>query len=119
MAPVTVENIHQEHLQWLSEITFWQEEIRFLRKLCHATGSEVDLQDCLNQLDHHERMIRNMKSQILSHENFLRDMLLEDGMDGYGETLDHEHNRDHITHFHESFKKLKGTIYKINPRVFS
>jgi hypothetical protein len=112
----TYEELHYEHLRWLSEVTFWQDEINFLKKLClsldNSNGLPID--SCLNKLAHHERMLVGMKQQITSHENFLKDMIRDDGQPCDGNTVDHEHNRDHMNNFKESLKKLKKDIFQMS-----
>lgn len=111
----TYEDLHHEHQLWLSEVTFWQGEIIFLKKLCqsldNSNGLPVD--NCLNQLAHHDRLLTGMKEQIVSHENFIKHMIRDDGQPCDGNTVDHQHNRDHMNSFQESFKKLKKEIFHI------
>lgn len=123
MDPVTFEDLHHEHVRWLSEVSFWEEEIKFLEKLCHTMEAHrsngFPVESCLNRLAHHDRMLKSMKNQIISHENFLREMIQEDGKPSDSNTLDHDHNRDHMRHFHESYKKLKSEIFKISHHALS
>lgn len=109
------EFLHQEHTKWLSEIRFWREEIKFLRSLCHrfsnqAIPDKIYFAEVHNDLNHHERLLNNMESQIHSHENFLKEMIHEQ-MD-HGIT-DHDNNRQHIKNFERSFREIKKKLFKV------
>jgi len=117
MYPVNVENLHKEHLEWLSEIQFWKEEIHFLRLFCKKNCTDkipnrIFFCDYYNQLDHHERLLKNLEKQIHSHENFLKEFAQDDvSMQDEGIT-DHDHNRQHLKNFHITFKEMKAEIYR-------
>jgi hypothetical protein len=49
--------------------------------------------------------------QVHSHENFLKENVL-DGIDQWNELGDHEKNRNHLRHFHHTYKELKREIYR-------
>ncbi|MGK7393152.1 MAG: hypothetical protein ACNS62_01220 [Candidatus Cyclobacteriaceae bacterium M3_2C_046] len=116
-----VQQLHKEHLEWLSEIKFWQEEIIFLKNICqkHCGDKQVPAKiyfaDLFNQLDHHSRLLHNMESQINSHENFIKEYLnsqLIQDLDDQNIT-DHDHNRWHILQIAKSLKQLKSKIFKL------
>lgn len=119
MYRVHYEDLHQEHVQWLSQIRFWREEIKSLRNLCKKkcvnknAPAKIYYAEIFNQLNHHERLLKSMENQIQSHENFMREMIGEFMEDGFEEGMtDHDHNRDHIRNFGRSFRELKALIYK-------
>ena len=119
MNPISYESLHQEHLKWLSEIRFWKEEIVFLRNLCRknsdfAVPDKIYYADIFNQLNHHERLLKNLESQIHSHENFMKEMLENNSPPQLdANVIDHDHNRQHIINFAISFKEVKRRIFKL------
>lgn len=123
MNHVSFEDLHREHMEWLSEINFWREEIRALRNFCkkncvHNIPARIYHAETFNQLDHHERLLNNMESQIHSHENFLKEMVINNTIGDTEEGMtDHDHNRKHMKNFGKSIKTLKQRIYKEHRRV--
>jgi hypothetical protein len=119
MNRVSFEDLHREHMEWLSEINFWREEIRTMRILCKKNSinknvpAKIYHADILNQLDHHERLLNNMESQIYSHENFLKEIILSNMYENISDGMsDHDHNRKHMKNFGKSIKKLKQRLYR-------
>ena len=119
MNPISYESLHQEHLKWLSEIKFWKEEIIFLRNLCRKNSDvvvpdKIYYADIFNQLNHHERLLKNLESQIYSHENFMKEMIENNNTPQLdGSIIDHDHNRQHIVNYSASFKELKRRIFRL------
>jgi hypothetical protein len=118
MNRVSFEDLHREHMEWLSEINFWREEIRTMRILCKKNSinknvpAKIYHADILNQLNHHERLLNNMESQIYSHENFLKEIILSNMYENISDGMsDHDHNRKHMKSFGKSIKKLKQRLY--------
>lgn len=119
MEGISYEHLHREHMEWLSKINFWREEIRALKAVCtkmcinKKVPARIYHAEIFNQLNHHARLLNNMESQIRSHENFMKEMLLSNGIDDHNEGMgDHDHNRNHINTLGKSIKKLKQRIYK-------
>lgn len=115
-------HLHQEHRNWLSQIDFWIGEIAFLKGACKKlTPGNPNLYEFNHKLDHLSRWLENMKLQIDSHERFLKE-----AWGDFPESLevtnmeDHKHNRDHMDHFQEAIKQLKGQIfYQLNQNTTS
>lgn len=115
----TYEELHHDHVNWLSQICYWKEQIRCLRNLCKKRSiyktvpAWIYYAEIFNQLRHHERLLASMENQIYSHENFIKEMIGEDGVAPDEGMTDHDHNRDHIRNFARSFKSLKAWTYKL------
>lgn len=106
-------HLHQDHRNWLSQIDFWKGEVAFLKGLCKKLPvGHPKAQVFHNKLDHVSRWLENMRHQIDSHENFLKQSW-KDLPESLEQTNmeDHGHNRDHMNHFHDAIKELKGQIY--------
>lgn len=106
-------HLHQEHRNWLSQIDFWKGEVAFLKGLCQKLPAGHPANYELNRsLDHLSKWLENMKLQIDSHENFLRESWWD-----FPESLemsnleDHHQNRHHMKHFKEAIRHIKGKIY--------
>lgn len=115
MYTVSYRDLHKEHLEWLSFIKIWKDELTFLSAKCDSKLDHKanDNKELLNNLSHHQRLLSNMESQIHSHESFLKEMLEMDGADfEHSSTNDHDHNREHMESFQISFAKLKKAIYR-------
>lgn len=111
-------HLHQEHRNWLSQIDFWKGEVTFLKGLCQKFPPEhPQVNSYRNKLDHVSRWLENMRHQIDSHENFLKQSwsdlpasLEQTNME------DHQHNRAHMMQFRNAIKDLKDQIYFQLPR---
>lgn len=119
MYRVFFEDLHREHLEWLSQIKFWKEELQTLRLLCKKkcvnkkVPAKIYCAEIFIQLDHQERLLTNMESQIHSHENFIVEMIQSSTPEKVAEGMsDHDHNRKHMVAIVKSIKKLKIRILK-------
>lgn len=119
MERVSYQYLHKEHMEWLSEIKFIKEEIQSLRNLCNkkyahkAVPSKVYFAGLFNQLDHHERLLRNLEIQILSHENFIKEMTEAYSGENFEEGItDHDKNRKHLKTIQKSYKQLKMQLFR-------
>lgn len=106
-------NLHQEHRTWLSQLDFWKGELAFLKGLCHKLPPEHQRFNGFDhKFEHLHRWLDNMRLQIDSHENFLKEAWGE-----FPESLelsnveDHQHNRDHMNNFSKSIEELKEQVF--------
>ena len=116
MYVVSFKDLHKEHLEWLSSIKIWRDELTFLTNLLNSklqNSNTAEGTELVNNLSHHQTLLKSMERQIHSHESFIKEML-EMGVEDFEQssTNDHDHNRDHMESFQKSFTKLKKVIFQ-------
>ena len=118
MYSVSYKDLHKEHMNWISSIKIWQDEMTFLYNLCNSQNhspNKADLKEINNDISHHQRLLHNMESQIHSHESFIKEMLDRGGEDiEASSATDHGHNREHMDSFKKSLSFLKKKVYKFS-----
>jgi len=72
MYSVSYKQLHKEHMNWISSIKIWKDEITFLHNLCNSQNHSpniADLKEINNNISHHQRLLDNMESQIHTHKS--------------------------------------------------
>ncbi len=117
----TIQHLHEEHQDWLSDIEHWERELDFLENMIQKIRKQK-LKDSLmkasgeleNKIHHHQRLLEGLKSTIKSHEAFMSDQLKEGGGESFS---DHQENRKHIHQFKSTFKQLKHEVFDLSEEV--
>lgn len=102
--------IHEDHKLWISEIELFKNEIETLNKFV-KTDAQLKDTHYQNDLDHHRRLLDKLMTAIKSHQAFLFEMASDD-IDSI-DMLDlegHNRNKQHFNNLEESFKKLRHHI---------
>ncbi|BDD00027.1 hypothetical protein [Persicobacter psychrovividus] len=114
---ITHESLHQRFKGWISNIDFWQSEIRFFKKqqeLILAHSQDETHARMLNELAHHQRLLSKLRQIISAHSSFYCDYVNRRGEfpdQAIGEEDFHESEK-HLQVFKRSYKKLKERLRK-------
>lgn len=118
MYSVSYRDLHKEHMNWISSIKIWKDEIIFLHNSCNSQNHSpniANLKEINIDISHHQRLLDNMESQIHSHESFIKEMLDQGGEDfEESSATDHDHNREHMESFKKSVNRLKKKVFKFS-----
>lgn len=116
------QHLHNEALEWLSDLEFYKTEISFLTKLLDIAFLRVTSDENLNQLKALERKVRSFREKTLDdlhllitkHENHLS-KLDEDVFKKKKYEIDEEHRNHYkdVVDFAEEIKELKKEIFTL------
>ncbi|MBL6963374.1 MAG: hypothetical protein ISR55_06100 [Bacteroidetes bacterium] len=123
-----IQKLHEDHLNWLSEIKFYISEIDFLKKLLKADKSKLKnpgdnkTVKYINHLEHNIRFLKEIKETIDTHEMFMKDSYPRGEYDEEDESdfsdqqefVNHEKTKKHMKEFRKRYNKLKIKIFKIS-----
>jgi len=115
MYSVRYEDLHREHHNLMSKIDYWKQKLIFLDSICVSLKNNSldgkELTPCINSLQHLKRHLNNLRTQIHSHESFLKSFAVDDGL---ALMLDeHDHNIEHMREFEISFQDLNNKILEL------
>ncbi len=134
----SLEFLHNEHTRWLEEIKFWNNEIRFLKKILSniiQKNKEESLNTkatkYLNHLEHNSRFLRGITETIHAHESFLKhtselnlppvdtdedDESFIASEEDFEIMTDHDKTRQHLADFRKRYQRLKNKIYSLHEK---
>ena len=117
---------HKESQVWLSEITFWELELRFFQKLlaAHVNVSLDDEQErqfryFQQQLDHYKHeLMGQFKQKVTAHEKYLAELLQEIGAHNVHDYRKvHGELYSHIHAFEVEFQFFKRKLYDTMEKI--
>lgn len=103
---------HQEHLEWLSTLNFYQDEIKvFQNQLYRVLNEHVDLFSIIEHVDEYRRIlilkiehIDELRSKIALHEHSLIDQMQLPGK------INHQNVKEEMMEFVDVFEDLKKRL---------
>ena len=126
MKLVSIEQLHKDHVEWLSYVDHWKIEMRFLKKIAtrvydkkFETELGKEVKELLNTMKHYKRYLDNFTETINTHEAFISDyMKASNTRVNRQELLDHYKTREHMLEFYRDFKNLKEKIIKLTEKYY-
>lgn len=123
----SLEILHFESNEWMSEIAFWKDETGFFQKLLEKIAPRVKSMESRAELEHLQNQIilfrfellDQLKDKVSLHEKYLSNILdakEEDSDQFYREK--HKSLSDQIAGFANEIKKLKGEIFTFYEQFF-
>lgn len=118
-ASVTV--LHQESLEWIEDIEFWEDEIIFFTAL--IVGNTKKIPSIIKTKD--GKIIKNflinqsidaledLKMEIRAHEHFLTKMLNSKKQDEQEYRSKHKKLTKKIQDFENNFKQMKKSVFEV------
>jgi hypothetical protein len=117
---VSIEDLHWESRDWLSEIRTWQEEVVFYQKLLNKIQTRVKSQDAKTQWDHFQNILQEMQNNILlpyqrqleEHEEYLYNLVVNKAVvnDQFYREV-HKKYANQVKAFSSDFKQLKKKLF--------
>lgn len=122
----SLEILHFESSEWLSEIAFWKDEIAFFQKLLEKIAPKAISADNKLEMEHLQNEITlfryeildELKGSVLVHEKYLASLLDDSQKDSeqfYREK--HKTIADQISGFAKEFKDLKSDIFSFAEKL--
>lgn len=117
---VSIEDLHWESRDWLSEIRTWQEEIVFYQKLLNKIVGRVKSEEAKAQWDHYQTTLQELQTHTLlpyqqeleEHEEYLYNLVVNKAV--VNDQFYREVHRKHATQvkaFASDFKQLKKKLF--------
>ncbi|MFZ5554329.1 MAG: hypothetical protein ACOZCO_14515 [Bacteroidota bacterium] len=116
--------LHVEHSQWLENLRFYSDELRFLRdKLAEVTAKNTSktvvkmAEHFQNQFIIQENEIAELKHFINEHERYIEKNVGHNPAADHKSMADHMMERDRMETFEKLFKELKTDFKKFLSRT--
>jgi hypothetical protein len=116
-----LESLHEQSMEWISDIAFWRDEVAFLYALevkktlkevpIHAKNKLVHIESELLKLSSGD--IDNLYDEVIAHERFLNKLLESRKEDEASYREKHIQIGKKIIEFDLRFKTLKREIFEI------
>lgn len=111
---------HQDHAKWLSEISFFADEIKVFKKRLEELAQANTGKDIMANIEHFQNqfIIQKENLDILKHEIMLGEKKVEAGFDKKHNASDHKkgavhgNEKEHIESFEKVFTELKNDFDK-------
>lgn len=120
MSLSTIEFLHREHQEWLKDADSWEIELKFLSSIIEKLGKKQTSEsqkkaigELQNKVQHHQNILKNLKSDIHSHERFISEMINEDAIIDEDDYSDHDKHRRHVLSFKNTLKELRIGVFKL------
>jgi hypothetical protein len=117
---VSIEDLHWESRDWLSEIRTWQEEIVFYQKLLNKMLGRVKSEEAKAHWDHYQNTLQQMQtntllpfqSQLEEHEEYLYNLVVNKAVvnDQFYREV-HKKYGNQVKAFASDFKQLKKKLF--------
>ena len=116
-----LETLHEQSIEWLSDIAFWRDEVAFLYALeVKGTLKETPM-NAKSRLDKIESELEqftggeidSLYNEVMAHERFLDNLLSSKREDEVGYREKHLQISEKIDSFNLRFKILKREIFDI------
>lgn len=117
---VSIEDLHWESRDWLSEIRTWQEEIVFYQNLLKKIQGRVKSEEAKAQWDHFQNILQGMQTNILTpyqknleeHEEYLYNLVVNKAVvnDQFYREV-HKKYANQVKAFSSDFKQLKKKLF--------
>lgn len=111
--------LHVEHSQWLENLRFYSDELRFLKDKLSEVTAKYTSASVLKQSEHYqnqfiiqENEIAELKHFINEHERFIEKNLGSNPAADHKSMADHLMERDRMETFEKLFKELKTDFKK-------
>jgi hypothetical protein len=117
---VSIEDLHWESRDWLSEIRSWQEEVAFYQKLLNKMVGRVKTEEAKKKWDHYQAMLNNFQTNILhasqrnleDHEDYLFKLVVNKAqVDDQLYREVHKKYAGQVKDFATNFKLLKKDLF--------
>ena len=107
-------DLHQEHREWLSQLDFYQEEIRiFQTELSQVINQHPDLLSIIEHVDEYRLILQRKQAHIDEFRNRITghdQSLAEQEDDAGGFTALHESMRSELEQFRQDLESFKRTF---------
>lgn len=103
--------LHHDHQQWISQLDFFQDEIKFFQNKLftailendHSPLTEEHVAEYRELFFLHLRRIDDIRHDILRHEQ----MIKEAGRESFGKEHDHDHVSEQMQHMEAALMELR------------
>ena len=118
-------DLHFEHVQWLNELRFWEDELKsFNNRLTETIMKDIS-QDAKAQIEHfhnkfilHEKAIDQIKNEVKKHESVLAQISASQMSELSESTVvDHASIRDNMATERAMYSELKSEYYNFLSRT--
>jgi hypothetical protein len=119
---VSIEDLHWESRDWLSEIRTWQEEIVFYQKLLNRVVGRIKSEEAKAQWDNYQKTLQEMQNNILvpyqrnleEHEEYLYNLVVNKAVvnDQFYREV-HKKYANQVKAFSSDFKQLKKKLFNL------
>ena len=107
----TLNELHQEHLDWLSQLDFFQDEVKFFQNRLftiildndHSAMTEEHVAEYRELFFLHLKRIDDLRHLILRHER----MIAKEGRESFDKEHDHAHISAQLQQFDDAFMELR------------
>jgi hypothetical protein len=108
---ISIRQVHREHLLWLNELNFYQDEIKFfqnqiIRLILHHL-QEINMErvgEFRQEFFQYLKLIDDFRFQIYFHEKKLAEKSINTEVE---DDNDHQYMRQEVTEFEKSFMDLR------------
>ncbi|MEY2904594.1 MAG: hypothetical protein RJA52_610 [Bacteroidota bacterium] len=114
----TAQAHHEEHLNWIKELKFYEDELQiFERRLAEVMGNKSNkemfpgVEQFQNQFVRQKEVLDELKHEINIHEQNLSELLKNGDTDSWGGTVQHKQIADRMETFKRLFKEMKDEFY--------
>ena len=115
MKPQNATQLHEEHAEWMGEITFMHNELLYFDNVLLRMLEEVQdkkevnkIEEFKSQFDNQQDKLNSMRERIAGHEKSLN---FDFSADGDTQHLGHEEMRFEVMEFRKQFNRLKNDFY--------
>lgn len=118
-------DLHFEHVQWLNELRFWEDELKSFNNRLSETIMKDISQEAKAQIEHfhnkfilHERAIDQIKNEVKKHESVLAHISSDqDSQMSEDTVVDHAQIRDSMATERTMYTQLKSEYYTFLSRT--
>lgn len=122
----TIEDLHTEHVDWLSKLQFYTDEIMLMKERIAEAASKNTSKEVLAQVEHFQNQlivqknnIDNLRHEVKDHENYLENRVEENPVAaGKRKVHDHPLLRDKMESFEKHFNGLRKELQEFLAKVF-
>lgn len=110
--------LHEEHTQWLNNLTFYKDEMAIMQNRIAEVATKNNSQDVLKQIEHFQNQLIIQKEQmdILSHEirehesGLVNEVKKNEVAVDHRKMPDHNKHREGVAAFEKIFNDLRKEL---------
>jgi hypothetical protein len=114
----TAQDHHEEHLKWVNELKFFEDElVIFERRLSEVVGNKSNkgmfpgVEQFQNKFVRQKEVLDELKHEIKLHEKNLSETLKNGETESWTPTIKHKQIADRMETFRRLFKEMKDEFY--------
>ena len=122
----TIDELHTEHVDWLSKLQFYADEIKLMKERIGEAASANTSKEVLAQVEHFQNQlivqknnIDTLRLEVNDHENYLENRVDENPVAaGKRKVHDHPLLRDKMESFETQFNALRKELQAFQAKVY-